>query len=281
MNEVGSVPGASTPPIGASTLPNDGVRPIVDSRSISKSFGALTALAPLDFTVGPGERVALAGPSGSGKTTLLYILAGLLQPDQGELFLDSQAVSRLRPGKELSEIVGLIPQQLDLVPQLPVVQNVLAGRLGQWGLLRSLASLVSARERATAYDALSRLGIADKIDERTSRLSGGEQQRVAIARLMLQAPRIILADEPVSSLDPARADEILALLTDLVEDSEGAVIASLHDPELIKKYFSRVIGLREGALQFDIPAQQLTAPVLAALYDFDRETRDSPNNSAK
>jgi len=262
-----------------STTPSNGTAPpIVDGRGLGKSFGALTALAPLDIAVSPGERVALAGPSGSGKTTLLYILAGLLPPDRGQLFLDSRTVAELRPGKELSEIVGLVQQQLDLVPQLPVVQNVLAGRLGQWGFLRSLASLFSARERGAAFEALSRLGIADKIDERTSRLSGGEQQRVAIARLMLQAPRIILADEPVSSLDPARAEEILALLTELAAGSDRtsgrAIVASLHAPELIRKYFSRVIGLREGVLQFDIPVQELTPPVIEALYDLDRDSQN-------
>jgi len=246
---------------------------IVDGRGLGKSFGPLTALAPLDLAIAPGERVALAGPSGSGKTTLLYILAGLIPPDRGELFLDSQPVSQLQPGRALSEAVGLVQQQLDLVPQLPVVQNVLAGRLGQWGLLRSLASLFSARERDAALKALSRLGIADKIDERTSRLSGGEQQRVAIARLMVQAPKIVLADEPVSSLDPARADEILKLLTGLADETGGALVASLHSPDLIREHFSRVIGLREGVLQFDIPARELTPPVLDALYDLDRNSQ--------
>jgi len=260
--------GGATP---SSDPSSDGaVRFIVEARGLGRSFGPLTALSPLEFAIRPGERVALAGLSGSGKTTLLQILAGLLPPDRGELFLDSQPVARLRPGRALSETVGLIQQQLDLVPQLPVVQNVLAGRLGQWGLLRSLVSLFSAREREVALAALSRLGIADKIDERTSQLSGGEQQRVAIARLMLQAPKIILADEPVSSLDPARAEEILALLTDLAAASGRTIIASLHTPDLIRKYFTRVIGLREGVLQFDIPARELTAPVLDALYDLDR-----------
>lgn len=246
---------------------------IIDGRGLGKSYGALTALAPLDLAVAPGEQVALAGPSGSGKTTLLYILAGLLPPDRGELFLDSQPVAQLQPGRELSEAAGLVQQQLDLVPQLPVVQNVLAGRLGQWGLLRSLASLFSARERATALNALSRLGIADKIDERTSQLSGGEQQRVAIARLMVQAPKIVLADEPVSSLDPARAEEILKLLTGLADETGGALVASLHAPDLIREHFSRVIGLRQGVLQFDIPARELTPPVLEALYDLDRNSQ--------
>ncbi|MEE8465942.1 MAG: ATP-binding cassette domain-containing protein [Dehalococcoidia bacterium] len=258
---------------GRQIEPASPARPIVEGRGLGKSYGSLTALAPLDISIGPGERVALAGPSGSGKTTLLKILAGLLPPDRGQLYLDSRPVVELRAGQELAQIVGLVQQQLDLVPQLPVVQNVLAGRLGQWGLLRSLASLFSARERGAAFAALSRLGIADRIDERTSHLSGGEQQRVAIARLMLQEPKIILADEPVSSLDPARSEEILALLTDLVGSSSSTIIASLHAPELIRKYFSRVIGLREGVLQFDISAQELTPRILGALYDLDRNSQ--------
>ncbi|MBO20181.1 MAG: ABC transporter ATP-binding protein [Chloroflexi bacterium] len=247
-----------------------GTAALVQASDITKRFGRLRALNSVDLSFAPGERVALAGPSGSGKSTLLHILSGLLQPDGGQLFLDSQPAAKLPPGKKLSETVGLIQQSLDLVPQLPVVQNVLAGRLGQWGLFRSLASLLSPRERDSAYRALTRLGIADKIDERTSRLSGGEQQRVAIARLMLQNPKIILADEPVSSLDPARAEEILEVLTSLADESQGALIASLHDPALIRKYFSRVVGLRNGVVQFDISARELTAQVADALYDLDR-----------
>ena len=258
-------------PMNQTTVDRDQTQLLIEGHGIGKAFGALTAVAPLDIAIGAGERVALAGPSGSGKSTLLYVLAGLIAPDTGELFLNSQRASRLQPGRGLSEAVGLIQQQLDLVPQLPVVQNVLAGRLGQWGLLRSLVSLFSARERDAALVALSRLGIADKVDEPTSRLSGGEQQRVAIARLMLQKPRIILADEPVSSLDPARADEILRLLTGLAADTGGAMIASLHTPELIRDHFTRVIGLRQGVLQFDIPSRELTHSVLEALYDLDRQ----------
>ena len=114
---------------------------LVDGRGLSKVFGTLTAVSPLDIAIKAGERVALVGPSGSGKSTILYILAGLIPPDSGDLFLDSKSTVGLQPGRELSESVGLIRQQLDLVPQLPVVQNVLAGRLGQWGLLRSLVSV--------------------------------------------------------------------------------------------------------------------------------------------
>ena len=243
--------------------------PAVQIHGVAKRYGSLEALSPLELSIGEGERVAIAGPSGSGKTTLLYLISGMIQPDSGSLLLGGRELARLKPGRELSGMVGIIHQQFDLVPQLPVVQNVLAGRLGQWGLLRSIASLVAPRERSVAHQALARLGIADKIDERTSRLSGGEQQRVAIARLMVQLPRIILADEPVSSLDPARAIEVLGLLSSLADDSGRTFVASVHSPELIRKYFSRVIGLRDGKLRFDLPASELTAPVVEALYDLD------------
>jgi phosphonate transport system ATP-binding protein len=244
--------------------------PAVQATGLAKRYGRLVALSDIDLTVLPGERVAVAGPSGSGKTTLLYLLAGLIQPDGGSLSLVGRDLAKIGPGRELSELVGIIHQQFNLVPHLPVVHNVLAGRLGQWGILRSIFSLVSSQDREMAGNALEQLGIHDKINERTSRLSGGEQQRVAIARLMLQNPRIVLADEPVSSLDPARANEILQILTGLAGDSGGTLVASLHAPELIRKYFTRVIGLREGVLQFDLPADQLNGQVLEALYDLDR-----------
>ncbi|MBM3943481.1 MAG: ATP-binding cassette domain-containing protein [SAR202 cluster bacterium] len=241
------------------------------AEGIAKSYPGVQALAPISFTVSPGERVALAGPSGSGKTTLLYLLAGLLQPDSGRLCIEGQDLTAMRPGKELARLVGMVHQQFDLVGSLPVVHNVLAGRLGQWSLASSAMSLIWPRERRLAQEALERLGIADKLNQRTSKLSGGEQQRVAIARLMVQSPRIILADEPVSSLDPALAEEMMRLLVELVEDSGKTLIASLHSPYLIKKYCSRVIGLRRGQVQFDLPAAELTEAVLDRLYDLKAE----------
>jgi phosphonate transport system ATP-binding protein len=257
--------------------------------SISKSYPRVDALAPLTLTIQKGERVALAGPSGSGKTTLLYLLAGMIQPDSGQVKIDGKSLSDLKPGKELARLVAIMHQSNDLVPQLSVLHNVLAGRLSQWSLFRSLISLVWPKERHLAEAALARLGIADKILERTSKLSGGEQQRVAIARLMVQSSRVILADEPVSSLDPSRAQHILGLLTGLVAsppgsssafssdsgpDSPGMVlVASLHSPDLIRKYFSKVIGLRQGRLQFDMPASDLSDSDLESLYNLDEDAR--------
>jgi phosphonate transport system ATP-binding protein len=224
----------------------------------------------LSLSIQSGERVALAGPSGSGKTTLLYLLAGIVQPDEGRIFIDGRRLSALRPGGELARLVGVMHQQYDLVPHLPVVHNVLAGRLGQWGLFRSILSLIRPQERHLAEAALAQLGIADKLNERTAHLSGGEQQRVAIARLMVQSSRIILADEPVSSLDPARADDMLRLLTGQVATTGKTLVVSLHSPYLLRKYFSRVIGLREGSLEFDMPATEMKEVTLERLYDLDR-----------
>ncbi len=235
--------------------------------SVTKSYPGRVALAPLSLTIGAGEAVAVAGPSGSGKTTLLHLMAGIIQPSAGSISLDGQALSELGPGRELSSLVGVIHQQLDLVPHLSVVHNVLAGRLGQWGLLRSLVSLVTPRDRHLAAAAIERVGLADRLFERTSRLSGGEQQRVAIARLLVQDPRVIIADEPVASLDPARATDLMGLLSSIAGDTGKTLIASLHSIEHARDYFSRVVGLRNGVLLFDTPVHELSQDALRELYE--------------
>lgn len=242
---------------------------LVVARGVRKSYAEVQALAPMNLTVARGERVALAGPSGSGKTTLLYLMAGIIQPDEGQVAIDGRPLSTLRPGEELAQLVSVMHQQFDLVPNLTVVHNVLAGRLGRWGLLRSVLSLLWPQERRLAEDTLTQLGIGDKLQERTSKLSGGEQQRVALARLLVQSSQIVLADEPVSSLDPARADDVLKVLTDLTETAGKTLVASLHSPELIRRYFSRVIGLREGLVQFDLPVIEMSDGVLQRLYQLD------------
>jgi phosphonate transport system ATP-binding protein len=245
---------------------------------VTKSYPRVTALSSVSLTIYPGERVALVGPSGGGKTTLLNLLSGILPPDSGSLTVAGKTLTQKLSRRELSAMVGIIHQQLDLVPQLPVVHNVLAGRFGQWGMFRSFLSMVWPQDYAMAAMALEQMGIEDKIRERTSHLSGGEQQRVAIARAMVQAPRLVLADEPVSSVDPGRAQEILQLLTSLTENSGRALVASMHTPSLVQQFFSRAIGLRDGQVQFDIPAAELTPYIQSDLYrlshqDFDPSWR--------
>ncbi len=246
-----------------------GERAIYEVRQIAKSYNGRYALAPTSVEISPGEKVAIVGPSGSGKTTLLHILSGVTQPDSGDVKLKGNSLSELRPGRKLARLVGVIHQQYDLVPQLSVLHNVLAGRLGQWSTLRSLVSLVWPQERNAAIQALERVGIAEKSGERTSHLSGGEQQRVAIARLLLQDPEIIVADEPVSSLDPARADDLMGMLAGIADDSGKTLIASIHSMELARRYFDRIIGLRNGDFQFDLPIDWLAEVMLEELYELE------------
>ncbi|HYO30598.1 MAG TPA: ATP-binding cassette domain-containing protein [Thermomicrobiales bacterium] len=223
-------------------------------------------MAPLSLAIEAGEKVALMGPSGSGKSTLLGLLSGAIRPDVGQVFLAGTPTTRLRSAKERARLVGVMPQSFDLVPSLAVVHNVLAGRLGEWGLVRSAVSLIAPRELDAAHAALRRVGVEDKLWERASNLSGGEQQRVALARLLLQRPRAILADEPVSAVDPARAEDLLEMLSGIVSESGQALVASMHAVPLALRFFDRVVALRAGRLLFDRPSSAVDPDHLVALY---------------
>lgn len=239
---------------------------MIEINQISKNYERKIALSSLSFVVEKGESIALIGPSGAGKTTLLNLLSAILQPDNGELIIDGQPIQQYSNQKKRAKKIGIIRQQFDLVGQLPVIHNVLAGRLADWGFFKSFLSLFIPQDKDAATLALERVGLPDKLYERTSNLSGGEQQRVALARLLMQKPEIVLADEPVASLDPARAEDILDMLTKLAKEEQQTVIASLHSVEYARKYFTRLIALKNGELFFDLPADQVTDQQLQELY---------------
>jgi phosphonate transport system ATP-binding protein len=239
---------------------------IFEINEISKIYEGKIALDSLTLNIKRGEMVALIGPSGAGKTTLLNILATVLKPDGGTIILDGLSIDNYKGVKYLAQKLGMIHQQFDLIGSLPVIHNVLAGRLKDWGLLKSLISLVFPQDKELVIKALDRVGLKDKIYERTSNLSGGEQQRVAMARLLVQNPDVILADEPVSSLDPARAEDILSALTNIAKEEGKTLIASLHSVDYARKYFSRVVALREGKVYFDLPVDGITDEHLKELY---------------
>lgn len=227
------------------------------------------ALREVSLSVAAGERVALLGSSGAGKSTLLAVVNALLSASSGEVqvlgtrlsSLSSLSVGELR---RLRMRIGSMHQHLDLVGPLRVVHNVNAGQLGSWSLPRAAWSLVRPNGVAEATTVLERVGLADRIFDRTDELSGGQLQRVALARVLLQDPDLILADEPVSSLDPALASQVMQLLTDLAGDR--TVLASLHNPELAKLHFDRVVGLSHGEVVFDVDSDALTEEALRALY---------------
>jgi phosphonate transport system ATP-binding protein len=229
-------------------------------------YGRVTAVGPLSLTIPAGQAVALVGPSGAGKTSLLKLLAGQLAPTAGEVVVGGRSLRRLPGRRELPRLVGLLPQQLDLVPQLSVKHNVQAGALGRWGVARSLAALLLPLEHPPARTAVERMGLGSRFEDRVAELSGGEQQRVALARLLVQDPALVLADEPVASLDPARADQLLDLLRTAAREDGRTLVTSLHDPELARRHVDRMIGLREGRIAFDLPPHRVTPDLLGSLY---------------
>ena len=231
-------------------------------------FGGRTALTGVDLEVAAGERVAVVGASGAGKSTLLGVLDGTVTPTAGAVQVHGTDPSTLR-GRQLRRLrarTGTVRQHLDLPGPLRVVHNVNAGRLGSWSAARAAWSLVRPQGTADVRAALDRVGLADRVFERTDRLSGGQRQRVAVARLLVQQPELVLADEPASALDPALADTVLSLLGELAVSQGGALIACLHDPSLGLRHCDRVVGLDGGRVVLDGPSSQLTVAALERFY---------------
>ena len=238
------------------------------ARHPQAALGAPAALKNLSLTVPPGTQLALIGPSGAGKTTLLQVMACALQPAEGRLRLDGSDPWALRTSalQKLRGDLFLAPQVPPLPPRQRVVTSVLAGRLPQMSLWASLRSLVLPVETGLAGQALARFDLAEKLFDRVDRLSGGERQRVGLARLVASSARLLLVDEPLSALDPERARQALSTLTTEATARKATLITTLHHVEMALQYFPRIVGLRDGAVFFDLPAAEVTAARLADLY---------------
>jgi phosphonate transport system ATP-binding protein len=235
------------------------------------AFAGTTALDAVSLEVAPGEAVGFVGPSGAGKTTLLRLLNGSAHPTSGRVFVSGKDLASLPPRemRRLRADIGFVHQDLSLVPNLRVSQNVIAGRLGRLSFLRSLGTMLRPREPLLeeVHALLDRVGIPEKIFERADRLSGGQRQRVAIARALFQRPCALLADEPVSSVDPARARDTVSLLLRLSREEELTLCVSLHNLEIAREYLPRLVGLRHGRVAFDRPASAVSEADFKALYD--------------
>lgn len=226
------------------------------------------ALRGVSLRVAPGERVALIGASGAGKTTLLRVLGAALRPGQGQLRLLEADPWCLSPRglRQLRSRIGTVHQAPPIPPRQRVVTAVLAGRLGQWSMARALASLVYPADPEGARRELARLDLGDRLYERCDRLSGGQLQRVALARVLYQQPELLLADEPVSAMDPALSELTVALLNEEALRRGVTLVASLHAVDLALRHFPRVVGVKEGAIAFDLPAAEVTEALLRDLY---------------
>lgn len=245
----------------------------IDVRALRKSFGSNVALRDVSLSVRAGEMVALLGASGSGKSTLLRHLNGLHRADAGSDSRVSVLGRTVQEGGRLADDiratrtkVAVIFQQFNLVERLPVMSNVLAGALHRLPLWRGLLARFPRHEQARAYEALARVGIERCAWQRASTLSGGQQQRAAISRALVQGAQVILADEPIASLDPAASRRVMELLAEVNRELGATVLVSLHQVDFAFAFCPRTIALRAGEIVYDGPTRLLSSARLRELY---------------
>jgi phosphonate transport system ATP-binding protein len=253
---------------------------ILEIKHLHKTYSTTTpVLRGVNVKIDRGEFVGIIGLSGSGKSTLLRCINRLIDATSGEIMVprsllggDSNGaradVLKLRSQelRRLRRKVGMVFQQFNIVKRLSVIENVLSGGLGYQPALRTALRLFSAAEQRQALTNLKRVGLLDHAYKRADELSGGEQQRVAIARTLMQQPAIILADEPVSSLDPNLSRVVLGILKRVCKEDGITALVSLHTLELTREYADRVIGLKHGQVFFDGPANELTEIIAGSVY---------------
>jgi phosphonate transport system ATP-binding protein len=253
---------------------------ILDIRGLEKSYGAVPVLEGVSLAMEPGEFVGVIGLSGSGKSTLLRCINRLIDASAGEILVPRALLGESAGNGASADVrkldnhqirllrrkIGMVFQQFNIVKRLSVIDNVLSGSLGyQPALSGSLRFFPSAMKRRALVN-LKRVGLLDHAYKRADQLSGGEQQRVAIARTLMQEPALILADEPVSSLDPKLSRVVLDILKRVCREDGIAALVSLHTLELTREYADRIIGLKQGRIFFDGPALSLTDTVIDSVY---------------
>ncbi|MXR50764.1 ATP-binding cassette domain-containing protein [Halovenus sp. WSH3] len=249
----------------------DGVRKVYNEETV--------ALDGIDCTIEDGEFVVLLGPSGAGKSTLLRVLNGLTMPTEGEVTIDGEPVQGER------EDVAMVFQMHYLVESMSAFKNALTGGLSREGLGRSLLTLYDREEKMAALDALDTVGLLDEAEQRAGSMSGGQKQRVGIARALVQEPELLLADEPVSSLDPKAARDVMRYMKTASEERGLTTVASLHQVDIARKFGDRFLGVRDGELIFDGTRDELTMDVFDRIYygeegASDRSERDSERLAA-
>jgi phosphonate transport system ATP-binding protein len=251
---------------------------MVSLQAVSKTYsggGKTIALRDISIDVRAGEFLVILGPSGAGKSTLMRCVNRLVAPSSGKVYLNGDEVTgQKRSLREVRRQVGMVFQQFNLVKRLSVLMNVLTGRLAYRSIWRSLLYSFSLEDKRLAIECLARVNMEHKAFQRADTLSGGEQQRVAIARALAQQPKVILADEPVASLDPKIARQVLTYLKQVAEELGITVLCNLHQVEYAREYAERVVGLSRGTVVFDGPSKKLTDDILQRIYYHDSETAD-------
>ena len=243
--------------------------PLLQLEAVFKTFdGGIEALKPVSLSVEAGEFVAILGPSGAGKSTLLRVINRLVEPTGGTIYLEGEEVTGASAAglRRIRHRIGMIFQEFNLIDRASVLTNVLSGCLGSTPSHWAWGNRFRGEDRERAFSLLERMGLKDHWNQRADRLSGGQRQRVGIARALMQEPALLLADEPVASLDPASARSIVQSLRDINRQDGVTVICNLHQPELARACAGRVLGLRAGRAVYDGPPEGLEDSTLESIY---------------
>ena len=251
-------------------------------KRLTKSFGRTVAVNDVSFSIDRPLMIGVIGRSGAGKSTLLRVVNRLTPAASGEILVNGRNVLDLKGAamRRWQRDCAMIFQQFNLVPRLDVVTNVMLGGLNGHGTLKSLFGIFGNERIERALAALEQLGIADRALQRAETLSGGQQQRVAIARALTQEPKMVLADEPIASLDPVSAETVMTALRDIHERNRLTVICNLHTLDTARAYCDRILGMLQGRLVFDGSPSELSPRVVRDIYGADREIDEAATSTS-
>jgi len=242
---------------------------LLELRALEKTYGKDTrALNGVNLTFEHGEFVVIIGPSGAGKSTLIRCINKMVELSGGEVIICGEHVERLR-GRALRKMrsrIGMIFQHYNLVGRVNVIKNVLHGRLGKTSTLKSLLGLYPVADKQAAFDLLHKVGLEEQIYKRADELSGGQMQRVGICRALIQQPELLLADEPIASLDPQSAEVVMEQLKSITAEQGLTCIVNLHQVDFARRYATRIVGIKAGVVVFDGVPDELTDETIAAIY---------------
>ena len=242
---------------------------MLNIEGLSKAYTpGVEVLKGINLKIAPREFVAVIGPSGAGKSTLLRTINMLVPPTEGKVYFEGCLVNSLKGVglRKLRSNIGMIFQNYNLIGRSNVLENVMHGRLGHVGFMKSALGLYSQAELKDAHSLLKSVGLEDYVYRRAGELSGGQMQRVGICRAMMQNPKLLLADEPIASLDPASAELVMDQIKELTTKHNLTNIISLHQVDVAKKYATRIVGLKQGKIVYDGSPEKLTAQIISSIY---------------
>ena len=242
---------------------------LLSVKNISKEYNnGITALKNVSFDVEKGEFISIIGPSGSGKSTLLRSINKMIDISQGSILFENRNIEKLKK-KEIELVrreIGMIFQNYNLVERLTVIENVLHGRLGYKSVFTGILGIYSEDEKKEAFNFLEKVNMTKYAYQKCNELSGGQKQRVGIARAIMQKPKLLLCDEPIASLDPKTAENIMDYLKKIVTELKITCIVNLHQVDIAKKYSNRIIALNKGEKIFDDKPEYLTDDMIEFIY---------------